>query len=409
MAKSTAKTRVKTTTVIREEGEGTGETGGDELEIPAGNGSDPAVDVEEMDAIAKLRELSGGNSMARFEVRRVMPSSEAGYAGTLADEELTMERLADEFGPGTYTIRVRLPGGKFAGSDRVQIAGVPKHRQPPAQSAAQAAAPVASGGGLPEMMAMMQRGTDAQINMLSSLVKSLIERPLPTPPTPPPPPDTLAILATAKQLFAQKSDGGGLELFMKGLEFGKELGGSGETDMGDLIVKGIDGLKELAATQPQPVQRRQRPALPAPGTVPAAERPAAAPPAQTTQEGQSMNTLQMIQWLTKQTQHLLVCAHRQKDPELYAEVFLDNLPPSLDETVILERLKAPDAVEQLAKLDRRVLAYRPWFEAFRAACVELIEAGPDEETDTEGLEEGAADAPDDIPGEFEEPAGGGEG
>lgn len=406
MAKNAEKKRVTRRTVIEETGDDTGNLDGGELEIPAGQAGGELVDPDELDGIAKLRALAGGESLAKFEVRRVLPSAFAGYVGTLGDEELTLERLAEEFGPGTYTVRVRLPTGKYAGSDRVQIAELPKHKQPPPQPVV--SQQPAADNGVPAMIAAMQRSTDAQVNMLSGLVKSLIERPLPQPPAPPPPPDTISILTLASKLFGdRKESGSAFDQFLKGVEFGKELGGGGETDLGDVLLKGIDGLKDLsAATSPQarPAARR----LPPPGTVPAIEGPARAPAAAPTQAqpaGGKMNTLQLIQWLGKQVQHLLVQASRGKSPELYAEVFLDNLPPGLEDATILEHLKAPDAMEKLAKLDRRVLQFRPWFEAWGAEVVSMIEAGPDDED--EDAEDDAPDAgPGDMPAEF---PGGGEG
>lgn len=405
MAKNTGKTRVTRRTVIEETGAEPAPTAGDELELPGGDGGDGAPDPEEMDALGKLQELSGGNSMARFEVRRVSGGN-SGYAGTLGAEELTMERLAEDFGPGTYTIRVRLPGGKFAGSDRVQIAELPKHRQtaaPVAPAVVSPAAPASNGVG--EIIAAMQRSTDSQITMLSGMVKSLIERPLPTPPAPPPPPDTIAILTLASKMFGDRKDSGGFDQFMKGVEFGKEMTGSGETDFGDLFVKGIDGLKELAGggqTQQRPAARR---ALPAPGTVPAREAPAAAPQ----RTGQQMNTIKLLQWLNKQVQHLLVQAARQKDPELYAEVFLDNLPEGLNEPMILAQLNSPTAIDRLAQLNAGVLQYREWFEEFRVAAVKMLEGGDDsEDGEDDGAEGGEAPAGGEFV-EFPDNGSGGEG
>lgn len=410
MAKSTEKKRVTRRTVIEETGDGDGEIGGGELELTPPAGAELSVDPDELDGIAKLRALAGGESLAKFEVRRVMPSANAGYVGTLGDEELTMERLADEYGPGTYTIRVRLPGGKFAGSDRVQIAELPKHRQPPPQAAAPVVSAAPAGdSSIGMMMQAMQRSTEAQVNMLSGMVKSLIERPLPTPPAPPPPPDTIQILTLASKLFDRGDKGGGsFDQFMKGVEFGKEIGGGGETDMGDLLLKGMEGLKDLSAANPPQPRRR----LPAPGTVPAIEGPAAAPVAQQQAAprapGVTMNPVQLLGWLNKQVQHLLVQASRRKSPELYAEVFLDNLPPGLDDESLLARLKAPDAIDQLAKLDKRVLSFRTWFEEFRDECVRMIEEGPDDETDDDAEDEAPDAGPGDLPAEFPAEGGGGE-
>ncbi len=69
---------------------------------------------------------------------------------------------------------------------------------------------------------------------------------------------------------------------------------------------------------PQPPAPPARPALPAPATTGAATTfPVTAP-------GDPM--FQKLQWLKAQLGALLNQAARGKDPELYAEVMLDNLP-----------------------------------------------------------------------------------
>lgn len=382
MAKKQAAERVvRRVTTVEERGEPAPPTG-DELDV-----TDPETpDTEEMDAIGKLHELSGGNVAAMYEVRRVLPSADAGYCGTLSHEEMTMERIVEEWGAGSYTVRVRLPGGRYAGSSRVQIAPLPKHKQPP--PVASQPQPSSGTSELATVLTAMQKNTDAQISMLSGLVNSLIARPLPTPP---PPPDTLAILATVKELFKPEKKEDGMDMFLKGLEFGKELGGGGgETDFGSLLVKGIEGLKDLSASQPAPAPAphtsRARPALAAPGTVPAKETPAQAAPV--VQEG-APPMLQLLQWLRQQTVMLCHQASKGKDPGLYAELFLDNLPPGLTPEIMLERLQAPDAIQQLGRLNSNVLKFPEWFEEFRQECIDALtddgdQAGGDDGPAIEG-------------------------
>lgn len=412
MGKNAGKKRVTRRTVIEESGAGAEEIGGDELDLDGGDDAADPADPGESDALGKLRDLAGGDTACRYEVKRTLPSNQAGYVGTIGAEELTMEQLAELFGPGRYTIRVRMPGGKYGGSDNVQIAEPARPKLPPA-TPAPAAPPVAPGNSdLALVLAAMQRSADQQATNTNNLLRALIERPQPAAPAQP---DTIGMLLAAQKLLGPRDANGGMDMFLKGIEFGKEIGGSGgETDFGDLMLKGIDGLKELSAAQPAQATPRRR--LPAPGTVPAIEhQPAAAPRnprAAAPTAGAKMNTLQLLQWLGGQVKRLLVLAANNKSPSLYAEVFLDGLPPGLEHATILEHLNKPDAIQQLARLDKRVLHFAPWFEEFRGEVLRMIEEGPEDDGDDEdGDDEDDATAPGavvaDIPPEF--PQGGEDG
>jgi hypothetical protein len=390
MAKKQANRVVRITTKTVEQGPPQPETGGAELEVDDAEAGADLENLEELDALDKLRELSGGNSLAKFEVRRVLPSALAGYCTTLAGEEMTMERLQDELGPGTYAIRVRLPGGKFAGSDRVQIADLPKHRQPaPLAAAPVVSQPAPAGGGeLGVVLAAMQRGTEAQISMLTSLVQSLINKPTPAGA------DTLDVIEKlAPLLKPEKSDGGAdaVKMLLQGIELGKDLGGSGgEAGFADVFMKGLDTIKTVAATQPQPRPSARR-AGPAAGTVPAQELPnnPSPPAAVVAQPKREVNPmLRVLQWIKNQTVMLCHQAARQKDPELYAELFLDNLPDGLTEEMVMERMQKPDAIDELATINPMVLQYREWFEQFRDEVIELLQPTEDADEESEEAEAG---------------------
>lgn len=85
-----------------------------------------------------------------------------------------------------------------------------------------------------------------------------------------------------------------------------------------------------------------------------------------------MNVIRQIQWVKAQLTALVGQASRGKSAELYAEVMLDNLPPFITPDDIAERIGAPDAIAQLAKLEPRVLQHAAWFEEFRKAVNEYL-------------------------------------
>ena len=100
--------------------------------------------------------------------------------------------------------------------------------------------------------------------------------------------------------------------------------------------------------------------------------------------------VKLLQWLNQQVTMLVVQASKHKNPELYAELFLDNLPDFLPKEDVYQRMKAPDALENLAKLNKHVLTFRPWFEQFRTICIAMIEQDMEEET---GGDDSAGEGP----------------
>jgi hypothetical protein len=83
------------------------------------------------------------------------------------------------------------------------------------------------------------------------------------------------------------------------------------------------------------------------------------------------------------TTDLVKRAARGKDPELYAEVFLDNLPTFVTEEEIAQRFQDANAIAQLAQVNPAVAEHAPWFESFRQSVLELL-AGDDSEEPPHG-------------------------
>jgi hypothetical protein len=382
MAKRAAAKQVEVVTRTRETREEPAE-----LELP----DEPETPDADDDALGRLVEMGGGSD-ARYEVRRTSPAEFAGYVGTYGADELSLDRLAEEWGGGKFTIRARGGRGNFLGSANVQIAGKAKNKSD--GSAPAVAAPAASGGAdLGAVLTAMQKSSDAQITMLTNLVTGLLNRPAPALPTPP---DPLAMIAALKDVLKPaKADSGAdaVAMLLKGIDLGKSLeGGGGETGFADVMLKGFDMVKSVASTtaaKPKPAPRRL--AAPAPGTVPAIEAPAASP---TPNKQESPNrpegapvlpVFKQLQWIGQQAKFLVIQASREKDPELYAELFLDNLPDFLPVEEVHKQMSEVGAVQRLAQINPDVLKFPEWFEEFRAAVVRLIEEEPedeDEDTDT---------------------------
>ena len=85
------------------------------------------------------------------------------------------------------------------------------------------------------------------------------------------------------------------------------------------------------------------------------------------------DTARKIAWIKQQTVVLVYQASRGKSPALYAELFLDNLPPFLPEAEVLEQMQGEGAMQKLAMLNSKVLTFPEWFEEFRKEVVTMIE------------------------------------
>lgn len=97
--------------------------------------------------------------------------------------------------------------------------------------------------------------------------------------------------------------------------------------------------------------------------------------------------LQQLAWLKAQLNTLCYQAAKHAadptkgDPELYADIVLDNLPVFITPQALYERLAAPDALAQMAQVDARVNNFLPWFTTFRQAVLDAFSPEDDGEGD----------------------------
>jgi hypothetical protein len=357
----------------------------DELELP-----EPPVDdeaAEDNDAIAELEALAG--SGARYEIRRTAPTGFTGYVGTYYRDTFTPDLLRTEWGGGNFTLRVKGSKGEYLGSRQIVLAGDAHHKKDPVTPAP------AQGGdnGMGAVLAAMnagnqaaQKASEGQIAMLTTLVTSLINRPAPAAPAAP---DPIAMIAALKGIMKpESSEGGAVKMLLQGIELGKSLGESGgETNMMDLVAKGFDVIKDAAAVAPTPAPTVPK-RLPAPIAVTSTPNnpgaPAAAPGTVPAEESAPVSDqMKQMQWLRNQAAMLCKLAEKGKDPELYAEVFLDNLPPFLPAQLVYDTMNAPGAIAKLSMLVPQVAQHAEWFEKFRATVIELLEGDPDDAGETD--------------------------
>jgi hypothetical protein len=352
-------------------------------EITTGN-IEPEDDPE-ADALSELRGLGAGGEY-KYTVSRVSsePGRKAGYCRVYALGDLSLDSIREEFGGGKYRIRVTDAGGQYVAIQTVDIVELPRPKDAPAVAVApgadltgiaallQSVKPSGEGGGIAPILALMMKQQESTTNM----IVAMMNRPVPQGPSIT---DILSIINANKQ---DKTDP--VALLLQGLELGKNIGGAGESSMLDIAREGLGIIAPLikeGQKTPAPAQLPHRgpPAQIAP--IPNATGTAPIVPLATPGEvaGETpVRLLQQINWIRKQLEVLLHHAARGKDPELYAEVLLDNLPPFITPAEIMQHIGADDAVAKLAQLDERVNQHPEWFAQFRDAIREFLE--PDDET-----------------------------
>lgn len=178
-----------------------------------------------------------------------------------------------------------------------------------------------------------------------------------------------------------KKEPGGVEMLIKGIELAKEIAPkTGETNTLDILSKGLDMFPMLAkAGEANKImmQGHQNPPVGMPGHEPvhalkgpptSASNPT---PEQTPispdEEQQRKESEMFMRQAKANLQYLCKLAQQNKDPELYAEVVLDQM----GEEKVLEFIGKPDALDTLGQIEPGVLIYKGWFISLRSAILQL--------------------------------------
>lgn len=377
--KTTTKTTVVTTAASAQPGE--------EIDATAGD-----VEVPERDPFAELLGLAADDDVT-YTVTKMSGrvGDRSGYCGKFSVADLSLDTIRGNWGGGKYKIIGRHNSGAFAGSRTVEVMDAPGDRAPAAAPASQGMQPPT----FSEMLAFARGGGNNDNAALLEVIRSqgaqlaaFIARPAPVAPAGP---SFTEILALIKETRGEPSKSDPVELLLQGLKLGQQMSG-GETSLADIAKSGLEMVAPLiqakaaesAAARTAPAVARQpsdvlpRPIKPAPGTATAMDP-----------------MLQKLNWLRQQTTLLVHHASKKKDPELYAEVMLDNLPEFITVEEIAARMNDGGAVAQLTVLNPEVAKYAEWFEEFRVKVLEII-AEANSEPDEDG-----ADDDDGTPGEAE--------
>lgn len=86
-----------------------------------------------------------------------------------------------------------------------------------------------------------------------------------------------------------------------------------------------------------------------------------------------LDLLPHLPWLKAQLSKLANAAARNRDPELYAAMFLEELPSNLSAQRVLELLSRADWLDQLARFEPAIVdATVPWWQRLQTLILAMI-------------------------------------
>lgn len=263
-----------------------------------------------------------------------------------------MERCRDNYGTGDYRVHIR------KGARLVKNAPFSVEAKKESEKVEQN-----NGLDMASVLAIMEQNNARTMQMFSETMRAFAERQNSGPAFDP----VAAQASLMQQLVALKglsepkdTSKGAIEMFIQGISLAKDLGPrDGETNTSDILLKALETfggplveaagkMRELGA----PVNGQ---AAPGPDGQAAADA----------QREKEMGIRNMM--LKQQLGFLVQNAAAGKNPELYAELLLDQL----GEKTVLDFVAQPDALQKLVAINPDVQTHSQWFEALRAAILEL--------------------------------------
>lgn len=367
------------------------------------------------DLLSALGELADPGGI-KCQVIRVSPKETAGVCGSYGASELSIDRIREDWGAGKYQIIFRNNKGQIEAKRTISIVAKLEPKTPTGPDIATL---------LREMEAKQEKNTmqlmmsfmQAQMASQGELMKAIAgnrgsdfnAQSM------------LAMMVSIKELFKNDNAGSQVDTLVKGIELASKFGG-GDSEPSTLsaILKGLELAAPLlkgAGNAPQipPVQipatasralpdpRRVQPVPQSPNPTPdeSAGRNGPAGVGESeiqtggtssgdgaADEGESM--LDLLIWLREQLKMLVEKARDEKDPAIYADYVLDNLPEKVTAEVVETALTRPDWFDQVCMLNSSVSVHREWFEEFRECALEVIQEARSTQED-DSLREGTGE------------------
>lgn len=359
------------------------------------------LDEQEDGELIRVMEEIRASGAVRLIVMRTLPDTKKGYVGELTPAEFTYETVRKRWGAGRYRIRCMGPRGMVPGGGTIDIAEQAE------------AAPGTQPAG--DLLSVLRAEREAERDRERAEKNEREERflkwgailvPVLTPAisglfgakkegiT-----ELVTALASMKQL--QGGDESKVDQFIKMFELAQSVGGKGggETNWLDIVKEGISGARPLienlatrALSSPSPDGAPRggfglSPALTSPLTTPPALPSSSATPTpdpSTSGSNQDNPMLALLPWLKNQLEFLIVQAARDRDPALYAELMVDNLPDAVKPENLVQLVSQDNWWTVLQNFNPQVKPYQGWFTGFRQELLVMLSG---EERSNQGMDQ----------------------
>lgn len=343
--------------------------------------------ANEREILAALVELDAQNDV-RWTVTRVgaRDQAENGYCGTLTSVELTMETIAQSWGPGQYRVQGNRSNGSYVKMATVRISKS-------AKIVSASSTPTGSPS-IADQIALMREEREASnarmlqwVTALSPLVAAVIGRPAQPMPTMT---DMATVFATLKDAATPK--GSQLDDVLKVISVAKELGGDGgskETSVADLIGDAIKTLPALLGARGASMGGAAPLALPSPTAAPEGLAPLPSAPTTVIAHNDVSSTAShaegapvaltlesALPWIQQTALYLKQKAERAQDVNLYADWLIAELmqfAPDIPTPQYVAWISREDWFTVLQQFEQSVAPFSHWFTNLRAAVLSTLE------------------------------------
>lgn len=373
--------------------------------------------LEAAELLEGLRALDAGGDGIRWSISRVGHSNPDlnGHMVTWATSQLDADQIRDTLGAGKYYVKGRRSNGEYGGHKVITIASDAPRREG-ASTVLPAVNALASGTPtMTEFLSAQERRDRerqerddrrsekreqlilASLPAVATVLAAMFNRPqidlggLAAALKPAPAPDPLVMIAALKQLAPEQPKGPApMETAIQLFELlADKAGDSGKTQMLDVVKEGVKILgptvgsaiegaiasarlnAQHAAAQPVPgmsvAVNGETPPIPSPAL------PSSPASAASSGESSMLDLLPHRAWLREQLGRCVVAAEKERNPQLYAEVFLEELPPGLKPERMLELLAAVDWYQTLCQFDSRIAQQGSWWAAMREQLVQYLQ------------------------------------
>lgn len=363
-----------------------------QIQLAGAEVDDAGEDWDYRAAIQQIEQQDG----ARFQVTRIAPKEFHGYVGELLPAEFSAQSLLERFGPGVYRIRAIGPDNLYIpGGGRMTIG--PQSGAKPVSASTQPTTATDIASVLVQLDERRSREAREQTDkwlrwtaILGPIVSPLLAKLIGGNAVA----DVVGLVAKLKELEPKHSSD--LDVFLRALDYAHEHqrdgGGEGETWLGfardalDTVRPAVAGFfanPTPAAAITARASASVPPTVPSPAALPIAPTSVGSAPAATSasptpgllSNGSNpmyAHLLKHLPWFRGTLAQLIYQAKQSKNPALYAEVVLDNLPTDLEPQELYHLLAQDNWWPALQQLAPDVSHYEGWFSMFREEVMHMM-------------------------------------